>query len=143
MVFVSPWVAEKTVIRSSNPNTPFDHTSWLATLLHWFDLDRSMLGARTACAPMFCDVIGDQKRPNIDLPQLADCNPDPHLEDKELTVELAEMISKYLKAANPKTDRLRVLKQMLMKSDTEKELYEFVREFGSTTDLTRYPPTPP
>lgn len=131
MLFISPWVEHNTVIRSDNPNIPFDHTSWLATLLDWFDLPQNLLGKRTAAAPKFTQIIGDRRRCDVDLPEVADCEPELNQEDKKLTAELAEMISKYLKAARPEIDRLDGLKHIVTTYNTEKELYQFIRNYLS------------
>jgi phospholipase C len=129
MVFVSPWVTEHSVIRSSDARIPFDHTSWLATLLDWFGLNPALLRDRTACAPMFSDIISDQKRSTVELPDLAECKPELDLKDNELSVGMAEMLSRYLKASNPEADRKHLLKQILTKCETEKEGFQFVRKF--------------
>ncbi|MFN7147030.1 MAG: alkaline phosphatase family protein, partial [Myxococcota bacterium] len=57
-LFISPWVAPRTVLRSPTA-TPFDHTSLPATLLDWWGLPRAGLGERVAAAPSFADVVGD------------------------------------------------------------------------------------
>ncbi len=41
------------------------------------------------------------------LPELFDCQTEAGLPDKALTAELAEVISKFLKAAHPESDRIR------------------------------------
>ena len=127
MLFISPWVVTNTVIRSQQSKKHFDHTSWLASLLHWFDLEPALLGDRTAVAPMFDDVISDTKRGTFELPCFAEIVPDSDQEDKELTVDLAEKMSLYVKAANPDLDRKVVLKRILTECDTEKEMYNLVR----------------
>ncbi len=66
-IFVSPFVAPATVVRSPT-TTPFDHTSLIATLLEWRGLsDRSRwnLGDRVAAAPSFASVL------SLDAPRLA------------------------------------------------------------------------
>ena len=58
-IFISPLIEKGTIMRSSNPEIPFDHTSILATLLKWKNVDKSKwnLGARAANAPTFENVI--------------------------------------------------------------------------------------
>lgn len=71
LLLISPLIEEKTVIRSCT-SVPFDHTSIIATILNFFEIDPSkwQLGSRTANAPTFEDVITRQTpRPKIQLPQ--------------------------------------------------------------------------
>lgn len=58
-IFISPLVNEKTVIRSDNPEVPFDHTSLIATILKWKNIDKSQwnMGKRVDAAPTFNSVI--------------------------------------------------------------------------------------
>lgn len=58
-IFISPLIQKSTVVRSDNPNIPFDHTSLLATLLQWKNIDKSLwnMGHRTAVAPSFDSVL--------------------------------------------------------------------------------------
>lgn len=65
-LFVSPWVEQGTVLRAETGQTPFDHTSVIATVLDWQDIPRSdwttmgganYLGARTKNAPTFEGVL--------------------------------------------------------------------------------------
>lgn len=57
-ILVSPWVEEKTVFRSGG-ETPFDSTSFAATLLHWLGIPRGQwrLGDRMDAAPTFESAI--------------------------------------------------------------------------------------
>jgi phospholipase C len=59
ILFISPLIEKGTVIRSNDPNVPFDHTSLIATILKWKNVDKSKwnLGNRVAVAPTFEDVI--------------------------------------------------------------------------------------
>lgn len=58
-IFISPRINKGTVIRSSNPETPFDHTSFIATILNWKNVDIAQwnMGKRVEAAPSFEDVI--------------------------------------------------------------------------------------
>ncbi len=58
-LFISPLVEKKCIVRSGDPNYPFDHTSLIATILDWLHIDKSRwnLGKRTAIAPTFQSVI--------------------------------------------------------------------------------------
>ncbi|WP_428355621.1 alkaline phosphatase family protein [Methyloprofundus sp.] len=125
MLFISPWVKENTVIRSSSANTPFDHTSWLATLLDWFDLKPQLLGARTKVAPKFDAVISDCKRPATDLPPVWDCQSNSQLADIELSVRKAAEVARVMSAHDPSSDPLALLKDSLQGAKTEKELASF------------------
>lgn len=88
-LLVSPWVSPGTVFRAgyypevNDPaRLPFDHTSMLATLCKWkgigyTDPSRNpdyYLGARTASAPTFEDVITDVKNSVIPKLVLHDCS---------------------------------------------------------------------
>lgn len=58
-LFISPKIHKGTVIRSDDPNTPFDHTSVISTLLKWKGIDKEKwnLGHRVDAAPSFEQVI--------------------------------------------------------------------------------------
>lgn len=125
MLFISPWVKENTVIRSSDPKTPFDHTSWLATLLDWFDLDPSLLGARTAVAPKFDAVVGEAKRPAVELPSVWNCKADDDLTDTPLTLRKAAEVARVMASHDPSVDSLERLRDSLKNAKTEKELADY------------------
>lgn len=57
-IFASPWIEANTVIRSGQ-DTPFDSTSFAATLLEWFGIPKTLwaLGDRIAAAPTFEQVF--------------------------------------------------------------------------------------
>ncbi|HAB99136.1 MAG TPA: hypothetical protein DCE71_04875 [Parachlamydiales bacterium] len=57
-LFISPRIKEKTVVRSDS-SYPFDHTSLIATLLKWKQIDQAQwnMGARVSAAPTFEAVI--------------------------------------------------------------------------------------
>ena len=58
-LLISPRIAKSTVFRSPDPEIPFDHTSFLSTLLAWqgIDIAGGTLGARAAQAPFFSGVL--------------------------------------------------------------------------------------
>lgn len=58
-LFISPKIERGTVIRSDDPNIPFDHTSLIATILKWKKIDETRwnMGKRAAVAPTFDRVI--------------------------------------------------------------------------------------
>jgi phospholipase C len=62
-IFVSPWIKKHTVIRSGEP-TPFDATSFAATLLKWYGIPKSRwgLGDRIDQAPTFEQVFQKKSR---------------------------------------------------------------------------------
>ncbi len=66
LILVSPFVRESTVFRSDT-DTPFDHTSVLATVLHLMGVDERhwRLGARVANAPRFDNVLSERARDDI------------------------------------------------------------------------------
>ena len=57
-ILVSPWIKSQSVIRAEG-ETPFDSTSFAATLLHWFGIPKALwgLGDRVAQAPTFEQVL--------------------------------------------------------------------------------------
>ena len=69
-IMVSPWIKQQSVIRAEG-ETPFDSTSFAATLLHWFGVPKSLwgLGDRMAAAPTFEQVL-QQTQPRDDAPSL-------------------------------------------------------------------------
>lgn len=58
-LFISPRIQKNTVIRSDTTDIPFDHTSLIATILHWKKIDRNKwdMGKRVEVAPTFEKVI--------------------------------------------------------------------------------------
>lgn len=58
-LLISPKIAKSTVFRSPISDIPFDHTSFLSTLLAWqgIDISGGALGARAAQAPYFSGVL--------------------------------------------------------------------------------------
>jgi phospholipase C len=62
-IFVSPQIQANTVFREAPGNTPFDHTSLIATILKWKNIDPATcgLGARVANAPTFEAVLNAEK----------------------------------------------------------------------------------
>lgn len=68
-LFISPRIKKGTVIRSDDPNMPFDHTSVISTILQWKKLDKEKwnLGKRAENAPTFDSVI-TLVNPRIDAP---------------------------------------------------------------------------
>lgn len=58
-IFVSPQIQANTVFRAPSGSTPFDHTSFIATLLKWKGIDpaSSGMGARVGNAPTFEAVL--------------------------------------------------------------------------------------
>lgn len=57
-LLISPWIEKETIFRSDT-DVPFDHTSVLATLLKWnnIDADPQLMGYRTYNAPTFENVL--------------------------------------------------------------------------------------
>ena len=83
LLLISPLIEAGTVIRS-NTSVPFDHTSIIASILTWLNVDRStwQLGSRTANAATFLDVLtrqGQPLRPPITLAPAQRCNPGTEL----------------------------------------------------------------
>jgi phospholipase C len=68
-VMISPWIKQHTVFRSVE-ETPYDSTSFAATLLHWFGIPKAQwgLGDRMEVAPTFESVF-QQSEARVDLPE--------------------------------------------------------------------------
>lgn len=58
-LFISPRIAKKSVLRSSDPVTPFDHTSLISTIFGWRSVDKALwkMGKRVDQAPSFDSVV--------------------------------------------------------------------------------------
>lgn len=123
MLFISPWVQPQTVIRSGC-KTPFDYTSWLATLLDWFDLpsDASVIGSRVADAPKFDGVISDVSRNAVVLPEPWDCE---SASLSRVSIDKAAEIARVMATHVPDTDSGELLKESLQHAHTEEELAHF------------------
>ena len=69
-IMVSPWITEQSVVRAEG-ETPFDSTSFAATLLHWFGVPKAQwgLGDRMAEAPTF-EAVLQASEPRKDAPTL-------------------------------------------------------------------------
>lgn len=74
-ILVSPYIRPGTVFRApSDSEYDYDHTSFIATLLKWFDVDPKTagLGKRVASAPTFEGVLSDtpssRKPPTFNVP---------------------------------------------------------------------------
>lgn len=128
-VFISPWIRPNTVIRSAHAETPFDHTSWLATLLNWFGCEPSLLGARTAGAPTFEAVIGDERRDCPRLPKPWNCRHAKGARPKgrmriDQAAEVARLVA--IKKQSRRPDK--VLRKLLRKCRTTGDLTDFYRK---------------
>lgn len=97
-LFISPKIQKKTVIRSSDCTVPFDHTSVLATLLKWKNIDKKdwKLGKRVDAAPTFEDVF-TLKEPRTDSILISDNTQQPTVE-AESTVKMGDQF--YLRDRN-------------------------------------------
>lgn len=72
-IMASPWIDPGTVFRSPSKEYPFDHTSFLSTILRWQGVEpaKAGLGNRVAVAPTFESVLYDTMRsetPEIEAP---------------------------------------------------------------------------
>ncbi|WP_173002972.1 alkaline phosphatase family protein [Chitinophaga sp. SYP-B3965] len=67
-VFISPWIQQGVVFRQPEGSIPFDHTSIIATVLNWMqvDPDKWNLGERVANAPTFEGIL-NLTTPRTDL----------------------------------------------------------------------------
>lgn len=62
-LLISPKIPPNTIFRS-NTDVPFDHTSLIATILDWQEIDRKywLFGSRTAQAPTFAHVLNQSEQ---------------------------------------------------------------------------------
>ncbi len=69
-IMVSPWIRPQSVIRAEG-ETPFDSTSFAATLLHWFGVPKALwgLGDRMQSAPTF-ETVFQEAQPRKVAPTL-------------------------------------------------------------------------
>jgi phospholipase C len=67
-ILVSPWISERTVFRSDE-EVPFDATSFLSTLLHWYGIPKSrwFMGERVRHAPTF-EAVFTRAEPRTESP---------------------------------------------------------------------------
>lgn len=67
VLFISPKVEKSVVLRPTHADVPFDHTSLLATLLNWQNIDQKNwnMGARVNVAPTFDSCI-TRDEPRLD-----------------------------------------------------------------------------
>lgn len=129
-IFVSPWIRENTVIRSDNPDTPFDHTSFLATLINWWGMTTLMLGKRVDNAPTFEEVITDTKRSTVPrVPADWDCKHSSELAtDGDLTISTAAHVAHIL-AASHEVSEMDAMKDILRKCKTLSDLASYHEKY--------------
>jgi phospholipase C len=110
-LFVSPYVAEGTVIRASG-ETPFDHTSIIKTLCNRWDLEG--LTARDRAAPDFLPVLTrPAEAPRIETPIMEPRPYTPLPEPKahqsplgHLGFQIADLLAAQLGKELPKLDKV-------------------------------------
>lgn len=118
-LLISPYIASGTVFRSGKQypdgrELPFDHTSFISTVLLWAGMERDKMGMgnRAAIAPSFEEVLSDQR-----VNDTADAGP-LHAEIREVTErqaangELRALMSKI-----PVLPRKRILAQSKTRED--------------------------
>ena len=73
-LLISPWIEQETVFRSET-DVPYDHTSVIASVLHWQNIDpgtdaQPLLGRRVLAAPRFDQVLTrtEPRTDTLDLP---------------------------------------------------------------------------
>ncbi|MDQ7248877.1 alkaline phosphatase family protein [Dongia sedimenti] len=74
-IMASPWIPAGTVFRSPSASYPYDHTSFISTILRWQGIDpvSAGLGQRVMVAPTFESVLSDKMRTDIpDIGTIAD-----------------------------------------------------------------------
>ena len=97
LILVSPLINAKTVFRSPDVNTPFDHTSVIATILEWFDIPRNtwQLGSRTANAKTFGNIV-QLETPRVDIPSIPEPLPDQNSDIEYPPSDLQLMIARRI-----------------------------------------------
>lgn len=147
-LLITPWVSPGTVFRgpwypaASGKVLPFDHTSVLATLMKWKNIqykkatDRGWLRARTAVAPTFEDVITNRKNATWPDVRLFDCH---DLEEKlgETTMPRRAIPVAVLRITNlppddPEHQRIvaRIEANTVTEEDLQAELRKLIDEYG-------------
>lgn len=133
LILVSPLIKGNTVIRSSNPQIPFDHTTVMATILDHFGITRLRwgLGSRTYNATAFSDVITltpETARSNVDIkaPLSTDCTAEKDQKPNDLQLKLTyRMFSQVVKQNNLSKSKFRDLYQEHFREiNTMHQLYE-------------------
>jgi phospholipase C len=116
-LLVSPYVKPRTVFRATGPQE-FDHTSLVATLLKWQDIDprTAGLGLRVASAPTFEDALGPEPRtdlPAVDEPPLLAAAPTIEEDAVRILADLPVSVGKELEeTAENETEFLARVKEL-------------------------------
>lgn len=96
-ILISPFVTPGTVFRASG-ETPFDHTSIIATLLKWKGIDPREAGLwnRVAAAPTFENVLGPEAvNPDVQLTEPA-CSPGMNTPANQILDGIPAATAKYI-----------------------------------------------
>lgn len=100
LILVSPFVEECTVFRAEG-ETPFDHTSVLATILTLMGVERDQwrLGSRVANAPLFDHIL--TREPREDVPVIGAAEPKRPSMSERLYAALVEDYPDHRKGLRP------------------------------------------
>ncbi len=137
-LLISPMIAGGTVFRSPNTgnadNIPFDHTSFVRTILGWQGIDVSggVMGARAAQAPDFSGVLANAtvNKGTVALNPLSctNTNADDDMPLNDLQKCLLAMIARNISGAEPGTDAHKQAVDELASLNTVNELTEYVKK---------------
>ncbi|WP_295675866.1 alkaline phosphatase family protein [uncultured Mucilaginibacter sp.] len=135
-LLISQRVAPGTVFRSpgtgSADNVPFDHTSFVRTILGWQGIDVSggVMGARAIQAPDFSGVLADGPINNatVILEPLSCPNTNADLPLNDLQKCMLTMLARYISGAEPGSDEHKKAADGLAAFNTVNELTEYVKK---------------
>ena len=135
-LLISQRVAAGTVFRSPGTGTvdniPFDHTSFVRTLLGWQGIDVSggVMGARAVQAPDFSGVLANSPINNatVILEPLSCTNTDAEMPLNDLQKCLLTMLARHISGAQPGTDEHKNAAEGLASLNTLNELTEYMKK---------------
>lgn len=128
-VFISPWVEEGTVFRSTT-SVPYDHTSILATIQSWLDIpaDKMLASNRIAAAPTFDGVLNAPSA-RTDVPDVSpSCT--PSLFAPRMTAPLNDlqksMVAAMVRKAAGQRVSMRLVEKVLATINTRERAAKFL-----------------
>ncbi|MDB4920317.1 alkaline phosphatase family protein [Mucilaginibacter sp.] len=131
-LLISPRVAAGTVFRSPDPGIPFDHTSFVRTILGWQGIDVSggVMGARAVQAPDFSGVLANSpvNKAPVTLEPISCTNTDADMPLNDLQKCLLAMLGRHISGAEPGSDKHKLAVNKLVSLNTVNELTAYVKK---------------
>ncbi|MDB5090958.1 MAG: Phospholipase [Mucilaginibacter sp.] len=131
-LLISPRVAAGTVFRSPDPGIPFDHTSFVRTILGWQGIDvcGGVMGARAVQAPDFSGVLANSpvNQAPVSLEPISCTNTDADLPLNDLQKCMLAMLGRHISGAEPGTDEHKLAVDGLASLNTVNELTAYVKK---------------